>query len=107
MNLLEGITVATNVADDMYYGLKGNVFKKVNAGTVPAGKALLPAGAIPSGARELTFVFEDSETTGIESLTPALSNSEGAQAVYDLQGRKVQNPKRGLYIINGKKVVVK
>jgi hypothetical protein len=28
-------------------------------------------------------------------------------AVYDLQGRKVANPSRGLYIINGHKVVIK
>ena len=30
-----------------------------------------------------------------------------ANAIYDLQGRRVQNVKSGLYIINGKKVLVK
>ena len=30
-----------------------------------------------------------------------------ANVVYDLQGRRVQNVKSGLYIINGKKVLVK
>jgi len=78
---------------------------KINAGTVPAGKALLPASAIPAGARELTFVFEDGQTTGIESLNPALS--KGADTIYDLQGRKVAQPTKGLYIKNGKKVVMK
>ena len=104
-NKLVGITSATVVDDDEYYGLKGNVFQKVNAGTVPAGKALLPAGAISASARELTFVFED-ETSGISNITQAISEGEGA--IYDLQGRKVAEPKKGgLYIMNGKKVVIK
>jgi hypothetical protein len=106
-NLLFGTTAPTYIAAEEYYGLSGNKFVKVNAGVVPAGKALLPASEIPSPstARELTFVFEDGQTTGIESLTPVLSEGEGA--VYDLQGRKVNNPKAGLYIKNGKKVIMK
>lgn len=100
-NLLTGITTATAVAADTYYGLSGNVFKKVNAGTVPAGKALLPASEVGS-AREYTFVFEGDETTSItENLELRTEN-----AVYDLQGRKVTKPvKGGLYIVNGKKVI--
>ncbi len=104
-NLLYGTTAPTYVTDDEYFGLSGNKFVKINAGTVPAGKALLPASAIPAGARELTFVFEDGQTTGIESLNPALS--KGADTIYDLQGRKVAQPTKGLYIKNGKKVVMK
>ena len=48
------------------------------------------------------------ETTGI-SLTPAPSpKGEGrAGAVYDLSGRRVTKPTHGLYIINGKKVLIK
>ncbi len=48
-----------------------------------------------------------SKTTGIENLTPALSQGEGAR--YDLQGRKVSKDqmKKGIYILNGKKIVVK
>ena len=104
-NLLFGTTAPTYAAADEYYGLSGNTFKKVNAGTVPAGKALLPASAIPNAARELTFVFEDGGTTGIVSMynEQCTMNNE----VFDLQGRKVANPKKGLYIMNGKKVMVK
>jgi hypothetical protein len=29
------------------------------------------------------------------------------KTVYDLQGRKVENPTKGIYIVNGNKVVVK
>lgn len=100
-NKLVGITSATAVAADTYYGLSGNVFKKVSEGTVPAGKALLPASEV-SSAREYTFVFEGDETTSItENLELRTEN-----AVYDLQGRKVTKPvKGGLYIVNGKKVI--
>ena len=47
-----------------------------------------------------------SETTGINSIDNGQLTIDN-EAVYDLQGRKVQNPKRGLYIMNGKKVMVK
>ena len=104
-NKLEGITSATAVAADTYYGLSGNVFKKVSEGTVPAGKALLPAGAIPASARELTFVFEGDETTGVKTIDNGQWTIDNG-AVYDLQGRKVTKPvKGGLYIVNGKKVI--
>ena len=43
-------------------------------------------------------------TTAIESIT---DNTRRCAAYYDLQGRAVKNPGRGLYIKNGKKVVVK
>lgn len=56
-----------------------------------------------SSAR-IALSFDD-ETTGIKNLTPALSEGEGA--VYDLQGRRVAQPTKGLYIVNGKKVMVK
>ena len=78
-------------------------FAKVKYGaTVPAGKAYLVIGG--GGAREFIGFGED-ETTGIENLTPALSEGEGT--VYDLQGRRVAQPTKGLYIVNGKKVLVK
>ena len=46
----------------------------------------------------------DDETTGINTVHGSGINAEGT---YDLQGRKIENPKKGLYINNGKKVVVK
>ena len=92
----------TAVEADTYYGLSGNTFKKVNAGTVPAGKALLPASEV-SGARELTFVFD--EATGISTMhnTQCIMHND----FYNLAGQKVANPSKGLYIMNGKKVIIK
>ncbi|MBR4065979.1 MAG: alpha-N-acetylglucosaminidase C-terminal domain-containing protein, partial [Bacteroidaceae bacterium] len=50
------------------------------------------------------FRFEDGETTGIGELQGENSNNKG---IYDLQGRKVEKPERGIYIIDGKKQFVK
>ena len=102
-NKLVGTTAPTYVAANDYFGLSGNTFKKVNAGTVPAGKALLPANVIPSDSR-LTFNFVE-ETTGIKSIENAKMTFDGN--VYDMQGRKVEKPSKGLYIVNGKKILVK
>ena len=102
-NKLEGITEATPVTADQYYGLLDDGFVKVNAGTVPAGKALLPASLV-DGASRLTFVFEG-EATGVQELKS--SRIEGLNSCYDLQGRRVSQPTRGLYIQNGRKVLVK
>lgn len=103
-NLLTGITTATAIDADTYYGLSGNTFKKVNAGTVPAGKALLPASEVSTGVKAFKFVFEgEDDADGINAV-----NGEGVKVngpVYDLQGRRVQNPSKGLYIVNGKKVL--
>ncbi len=48
--------------------------------------------------------FEEGEVTGINAVNAAVQN--GA-AVYDLQGRRVNAATKGVYIINGKKVLVK
>jgi len=44
------------------------------------------------------------EVTGIQDIKQSTVNS---QLIYDLQGRRVKNPVRGLYIINGRKVIIK
>ena len=107
-NLLEGFTTATEVSANKYYGLSGNQFKKVNAGTIPAGKALLPATEVGSAAR-LTFVFEDDNTTTDISEKGIVNSEKFATApAYNLNGQRVNDMKKGgLYIMNGKKVIVK
>ena len=106
-NKLTGITTATAIEADTYYGLKGNTFVKVNAGTIPAGKALLPADVIPTTARELNFVFEGEQTTSVSEECRVKSEEFATATIFDLQGRKVTKPQKGLYIVNGRKVVVK
>ena len=51
-------------------------------------------------------VVEDLEPTGIHSIT--LDKETGNKAIYDLNGRRIQNvPSRGIYIQNGKKMIRK
>lgn len=75
--------------------------------TIPANKAYLLGEDLPTasqGVRGFTFSFEDSNdgTTNIENEVADLSQEE----FYDLQGRRVQNPTKGIYITkSGKKVL--
>ncbi|MBQ9186645.1 MAG: hypothetical protein IJ144_02325 [Prevotella sp.] len=82
------------------------LFYQIGSGTVALNKAYLHCESDPttSGARSLSIVFED-ETTGIGA---SLMNSERVNnEVYNLNGQRVAQPSKGLYIVNGKKVVVK
>lgn len=78
-------------------------FYHVSSGlTIASGKVYLDLSE--SSVKEfLDFDFGGDNETAIESLTPALS--EGKGYVYDLSGRRVQKPTKGLYIVNGKKVM--
>ena len=76
-------------------------FYKWNGGSLTSGKVYLPA---PTAARDyIEFSFGD--VTGIENLT-LMPSRKGEGMVYDLQGRRVAQPTKGLYIVNGKKVFV-
>lgn len=44
-------------------------------------------------------------TTGIS--VPTVDKANKPNVIYDLQGRKLSKPQKGINIINGKKVVVK
>lgn len=50
------------------------------------------------------FKFQEGETTLIEGVD---SNAGLDESVYDLSGRRVQNARKGIYIVGGKKVIVK
>lgn len=69
----------------------------------------LPANIALSKRFGFSFfdLFEDAETTGIETVGKDKMEYTKQVVVYDLQGRRVYNPTRGLYIVNGKKVFVK
>ena len=72
-----------------------------------AGKAYLqiPTAWLPATAQKSVSVrFDEGETTDIEELKG--ENGE-VKTIYDLQGRVVENPASGIYIIDGKKVIIK
>lgn len=53
-----------------------------------------------------SIVSLSNEDTSIESLESTESGQQ-ATAIYDLTGRRVTNPEKGIYIVNGRKVVIK
>ena len=74
---------------------------------IPAFRAYLTMPA-DSEVKEIKVSFGGQVPTGIDDvkaiLEDANSNNTG---IYDLSGRRVDNPTKGIYIINGKKVIIK
>lgn len=74
-----------------------------NTVTIPAGKAYLDATGV--SAARLMMAFDD-EATGIRSLTPSPS-PKGEGSIYTLSGQRINHPVKGMFIRNGKKIVIK
>ena len=87
-----------------YKNTKGLAFYKLKStGTIAANKAylLVPSGSSVSAQEFFAF---DATVTGVDNINAQDSEEE---KVYDLQGRRVAKPANGLYIVNGKKVIMK
>lgn len=86
------------------YILQGGEFKMATGDKLKAGRAYLKTSynVEDAGSARLTIVV-GGETTGIKTV----KGDSDEQSVYDLQGRKVAQPAKGLYITNGKKFIVK
>ena len=57
-------------------------------------------------AKSISYRFGDEETTAIDNME-STANSQQSIVIYDLMGRRVENPTQGVYIVNGKKVVIR
>ena len=80
---------------------KGVGFYRWTGDELGAGRVYLPVGT--AGAPEYCG-FYISEATAIQSIDDTKTD---VGPFYDLQGRRVEHPTNGIYIVNGKKVVVK
>ena len=120
MNELEGTDVATDITNDdayYFYGLS------LNASSDPASVGFYwmnPTGAaFTNGAHKAYLKLDKSTlvgsqavngfpfngtTTGIEQIE---AGADAKNAIYDLSGRRVNKAAKGIYILNGKKVLVK
>ncbi len=105
-NKLKAAVTAYECAANEVYILQSGQFHLVTAAsTVPAGKAYLLAEDVPAAARALKFAFDDDNTTtGISSIDNGQMIKDN---VYNLKGQRVNNPTKGLYIVNGTKVIIK
>lgn len=117
-NILRGFISPTYYAGptaaETYFGLvksTGN-FKKMNAGTIPAGKAVLVMDTDDadnldfSDGSKFTFFFEEStETDGIRTTNVNVQVFDGNY--YNLAGQRVSEDYKGVVIYNGKKIIKK
>lgn len=98
-----GIYAPTVLNEGDIYVTAGNHLKAAPA-NASALKGFRGYFTTTSGARFDKFVVDDDTTTGIIGIDgTVIENGK----IYNLNGQKVQNAQKGLYIVNGKKVVVK
>ena len=105
-----GTPIAWNLDQDNYITsgatkimiLVDDKFVRTKSGTLAAGKCYLDVSDYLSLAREF-YIDEEYETTDIEEVDAQMEEDE----YYDLSGRRVLNPTRGIYIMNGKKIIIK
>lgn len=107
-NALQGTLDASATTPANTYALSGAFaegigFYPYTATTLPAGKAYLTL-TDAQAVQKLAFSFGQG-TTGIDAIEAGAADK--AATWYDLSGRRVDNPTKGVYIVNGKKVIVK
>ena len=104
-NLFEATLAPTYVADKEYWGLSGNSMMKINEGIVPVGKAILNDSWVNISSSVKTFTFVFNSTDGIQTVEKV--SAEEAAKIFDLSGRRLTEMRRGVNIVNGKKIMVK
>lgn len=116
-NMMTGVTVKKTVinsttADPLYAMSKSEgLFKLIKPGTsfnFPVHKAYAKPQDNFSGAAKVQPVFDEednNDVTGIESIENTTTTDNNVY--YNLQGQRVENPQHGVFIHNGKKVVLK
>ena len=119
-----GTTEGANYGKVFVLGNKNSTpgfYKSNNGRVLTVGKAYLYLESGVSAAREFYAFDFDNETTSISAALKGNEEMINDNVVFDLQGRQVAQPlrsatngdastvglKKGLYIVNGKKVIVK
>lgn len=97
----------TIAADNNYYFKSNKLYKAGGSGTTsikPFRAYLHYTGSEPAPAPTFTI---DGDVTGIAHISADGQMSLEEGAFYNLSGQRVAQPTRGLYIVNGRKVVIK
>ena len=97
-----GTYAPADVAEGDYFIGEGKLWKSEGSTNIKAFRAYIRQKT--AAARIVSFFIDGQETTGINTV-----NGEGfkVNGYYNLNGQRVDNPQKGLYIVNGKKVLVK
>ena len=118
-NVMEGVTVKnkkmqlTSSDATVFAMTKSGLFKPLKLNVehnLPVHKAVAKLQVSTSSPAKVMFVFDDgssidAETTGIEHI--ANTTAADDNVYYNLQGQRVEHPQHGVFIHNGKKVVLK
>ncbi len=109
-NALNGVSDPAGKTDDgkmyvlNYTAANGVGFYKLATGSkLGVGKAYL---SYSGGGASNFFGLDDDGTTSID-VRSKMEEVRGDGLYYDLNGRRIMNPTKGIYIVNGKKIVIK
>ena len=97
---------------------EGTSFVTIKLGTTEYKGVMIEQTLEPTDEQTIAFTcmnrngvtvwgYQSSPATGIESIKTDPSTGSGADKWYNLQGRLVEHPRPGLYIKNGKKVIIR
>lgn len=103
-----GTYASGNIPLDSYFFNSNKLYKAANeSNTIKPFRAYFtPKGG--AGARELKFIIDGDDTTSIGTIKADGTMETTAEGtVYNLSGQRVNKPAKGLYVINGKKVIIK
>ena len=109
-NIMHGITINPSSvqasAADPIYVIQGGIFRKVknDIASFTIHKAYAKIPGVPANA-PVTFSFSDDDTTtGVMTID---AEKPIDNTYYNLNGQRVTNPQRGIYIQGGRKVIIK
>lgn len=107
-NILVGVTHDTDMTegDFVLYNAGGTAeFRKVTATTLKANKAYIPKAEVTvAPSRGFGIEIGDGTTSINKVVTEQKTDSEG---IFNLSGQRVNQPSKGIYIVNGKKMIFK
>ena len=116
-NIMEGVTVKdtkkqSSTSDPIFAMTTAGIFKPLKIGTdrtIPVHKAVARPKVTLLASAKVMFVFDDGENHNIVNAIETVENNNVVDnnAYYNLQGQRVENPQHGVFIHNGKKVVLK
>lgn len=110
-NMMIGVTVkgkTITTGSDPLYVVSANqgIFKKAPVTfTMPVHKAYAKITGVPAGAKVM-FMDDYTTVTGIDAVDATSAKTDDG-AYYNLNGQRVSKPQHGVYIHNGKKIIIK
>ena len=106
-NDLEGTLTAMTIENKadylvMGHGSKHIGFYRPNSTTLKANAVFIPVSKVNA----TSLAIKRGDATSITDIVPE-NDADKAPVYYDLMGRRIDNPTKGIYIVNGKKVLVR